>query len=186
MKLVVILIMLLSLQIKAQDTYSLWKVSSSKVPKYSYLKDIEKIFDSYIGIWKGEFDDKKVIIVASKEEKVLDKDRLVYRDKLVIRYEIKDKNGKIIESTLGKTFNNRRFKIQMRVFNYEVNKLMGIFYGGVCGLGRGFVYLGEPKNNKMTWTYFSDTILITDDMIDKCQGDVNLPQGEDLIFTKVE
>lgn len=182
--LIILLTILLSLQFNSQNTYSLWQLPVSQVPKYSYFKDIEKIFDPYIGEWEGEFDGKKVIIIVNKEEKVLDKEDLVYRDIVIIRYKVKDRKGKIIENTLEKVFNNKRFKIEMLGIREDINKLMGIFYGGVCGLGRGFVYLGEPKNNQMTWTYFSDTILITDDMIDKCQGEVNLPQGEDLIFTK--
>lgn len=181
-----IFLLLQCIYLNAQEIYTFGIPLSSKPSKYSYIKDTEKKLDPYTGIWKYDFNEKSILIEVKKEDKVLDREDLIYRDFLVIRYEIKDKNGKIIESTLGKTFNNRRFKIQMRVFNYEVNKLMGIFFGGVCGLGRGFVYLGEPKNNQMTWTYFSDTILITDDMIDKCKGEVNLPQGEDLIFTKIE
>lgn len=181
--LIVLSAILLSLQISAQDTYSLWKVSSSKVPKYSYLKDIEKRFDPYIGTWQGDFNGKKVVIVANKE-KVLDEKTLIYRDKLVIRYEIRDKSGKIIESTLGKEFHNRRFKIEAWVFREDLNKMMGVFYGGKCNLGIGPVYLGLPNGNKMTWSYRASTILLTDDMVDKCTGDVNLPEAEGLVFTK--
>lgn len=175
---------LLGIHLNAQQVYPF---GYTNIPKYSYSKDTEKILDPYIGIWKHSFNEKKIIIEIKKEEKVLDKNDLIYKDKLVIRYEIKDKNGKIIESTLGKTFNNSNFKIEMRIFRNDINKLMGIFYGGEkCLLGMGFVYLSKFSEKKISWSYQAGYKHHTMDNNENCEGDINIPQGENLIFVKVE
>lgn len=182
MKSLIVLLILLGVQIDAQQVYPL-NTSALDVPKYSYIKDIEKKFDPYIGKWKWSYGDKEVNIVIIKEEKVLDDTYSIYRDQLIIKYEVKNKNRGVVESTLYKNyFHNREFLI--RLWGFNENKLMGVFYGGICGLGRGFVYLGPPNSNRMTWSYKGSVLYLTKDMVDKCPGEVHLPEGEDLVFIK--
>lgn len=158
------------------------------IENYSYFRDVDNTLFPYVGTWKYTYNGRQIILIISKEERVFTEDNFnkkkYYTDRLIGRYEVRDSSGKVLETTLQNDFKNKDLMIQGRIFEPETSKLMMIFYGGKCGIGNGFIRLSKSSNNQLSWTYFPQYILVTERNENECKGDVYLPQGENLIFTK--
>lgn len=157
------------------------------VKEYSYFKDMNKILAPYVGTWKYTYKDRQITLILVKEEKILEQqynNKMYYTDRLLGRYEIKDSTGKVLETTFHKNFQDKRWMIEGGVIEPETSKFMMVFYGGKCNLGNGLIRLSKPSNNELSWTYFPQAIIVTNETKDQCKGEVYLPIGENLIFTK--
>jgi hypothetical protein len=66
------------------------------IPDGIYLKDVNNLFNKYLGTWKGTFDNKNYtfVITMFKDEYLG-----IAEDKLLIRYLITNSSGAIIEDT---------------------------------------------------------------------------------------
>lgn len=157
------------------------------VKEYSYFKDLDKILDPYVGTWKYTYKDRQITLVLIKEERVLEQqynNKMYYTDRLLGRYEIKDNTGRILETTLKSDFKNINLMITGGVIEPETSKFMMYFTGAKCGLGNGIIRLSKLSNNQLSWTYFPQYILVIERNENECKGEVHLPIGENLIFTK--
>jgi len=67
-----------------------------EVPDNTYYKDINNLFNKYIGVWTGNYNNKSYKFIVSK----INKSFLgITVDKLIIKYKITDDNGNIIVDT---------------------------------------------------------------------------------------
>ncbi|MDQ7917147.1 hypothetical protein RBU60_06130 [Mesonia sp. MT50] len=67
-----------------------------EVPDNTYYKDINNLFDKYIGVWTGNYNNKSYEFVISK----INKSFLgITVDELIIKYKITDNNGNILVNT---------------------------------------------------------------------------------------
>lgn len=67
------------------------------IPVGTYLKDVNDLFDTYVGIWKGAIDNKIYIFFITKITENGTSGR--FYDKLIIHHLIKDLQGNILEDT---------------------------------------------------------------------------------------
>ncbi|MRM86731.1 hypothetical protein D1Z98_09890 [Riemerella anatipestifer] len=71
-------------------------------------------------------------------------------------------------------------------FTIEENtgRLICIYYGKQCSLGNGFVYLKKQGNNQLLWSYYPQAIHVTSQNEKECRGEIYLPEGENIVFTR--
>ncbi|WPC10020.1 hypothetical protein LEQ04_03780 [Riemerella anatipestifer] len=71
-------------------------------------------------------------------------------------------------------------------FRIEENtgRLICIYYGKQCSLGNGFVYLKKQGNNQLLWSYYPQAIHVTSQNEKECKGEIYLPEGENIVFTR--
>ena len=76
---------------------------STDVPDGAYIKDINNLFDKYIGTWVGVHDGKNYeLVVIGYTESYLG----ITEDKLIIKYKITDLSGNILANTLDVSDND--------------------------------------------------------------------------------
>ena len=158
------------------------------IENYSYFRDIDNTLSPYVGTWKYTYNGRQIILVINKEERVFTEDdfnkKKYYTDRLVGRYEVRDGSGKVLETTLKSDFKDINLMIKGGVIEPETSKFMMYFTGAKCGLGNGIIRLSKSSNNQLSWTYFPQYILVSETNKEECKGEVYLPIGENLIFTK--
>lgn len=167
----------------AQQVYPL-NTPPYQTPNNSYFKDFNNELDPYIGKWKASFKEKTTILVVEKQVKAAfyRYNRNFFQDRLLIRYEVTDKNGNILESTIDKDFTKDSYLLLRGYKIDEKGRVISIFYGGKCNLGNGLVYLQKTNDKQFLWSYYPQGILVTD--LDECNGNIYLPEAENLVFTK--
>ncbi|MBT0551726.1 DUF6705 family protein [Riemerella anatipestifer] len=181
--LVIVLLLLLHTNCTAQNVYPM-RTSALDTPRGSYMKDLNNELNPYVGRWKTVYKGKEITLIATKEYKVPFLD-YYYRDIIVVRYEIKDTtNGNILESTLNRTLNDDKYKISGFKTAEADDRLRCVFFGGNCNLGNGFVFLKRQGNNQLLWSYYPQAILVTSQNEKECKGEIYLPEGENIVFTR--
>ncbi|WPC10021.1 hypothetical protein LEQ04_03785 [Riemerella anatipestifer] len=100
-----VIVLLLHTNCTAQGVYPL-NTSALNIPEGSYFKDINNELNTYTGKWKTVVGNKITVINISKRNKVPIKflGKNYYQDMVDVRYEMKDINGKVLESTLETPF----------------------------------------------------------------------------------
>ncbi|WP_018674790.1 DUF6705 family protein [Riemerella columbina] len=180
-----IIALLLHTNCTAQNIYPL-NTSALNKPQGSYFKDINNELNPYIGKWKTAIGNKLIMIKIFKRYKApiefLSKN--YYQDMIVIQYEIKDKNGNLLETTLNNPIENKRSLISGFTIEEDTGRLICVYYGKQCSLGNGFVYLKKQGNNQLLWSYYPQAILVTKENENKCSGEIYLPEGENIVFTR--
>ncbi|SDJ75489.1 DUF6705 family protein [Chryseobacterium jejuense] len=172
---------------KAQQVLPL-NNSAFRSPTNSYFKDINHEFDYYLGIWKATFQDKTITLHISKEVKIPFEmwNKNFYRDQLRVRYEIMNKSGVILESSLNKDFTND-ISLSIKGLKTQSNGalLNLIFAGGNCSVGVGAINFKKIDATQFSWGYYPGTTTRIDTL---CPPDkeykIYLPETENLIFTK--
>ncbi|SEH43394.1 DUF6705 family protein [Chryseobacterium culicis] len=192
MKKILYIIILLFLTIdffKAQNILPLNNSDYAAVEN-SYFKDINNELDPYIGTWKASFQNKIVTLFINKEFKRAYEawGKNFYKDQLIMKYEIRDNMGFIIESNLNINYSEDNLKYFIQSLGTNIkgnNEIDFLFSGGNCGIGLGFIYVKKIAANRINWSYYPGT---------KTRNDINcppnldytiyLPETENLIFIK--
>jgi hypothetical protein len=156
----------------------------------SYFKDINNELDPYVGIWKASFENKMITLSIVKESKRPYESwgKNFYKDQLIMKYEIKDSTGFILQSNLNTNYteSNLKYFIQSLGTNIKGNNEVDfLFSGGNCGVGLGFIYVKKINTNQFDWSYYPGTTTRNDK---NCPPNMDytiyLPETENLIFTK--
>lgn len=171
---------------KAQQVFPL-NASTQNIPSGSYIKDLNNDLDFYIGTWMSTYRGKTVKLIITKEIKrpyeLLGKS--LFEDIISIRYEVRDQNNNVLESTLNYNFgSSKKYVIESNGLNYTND--LNLIYGGTdCKIGRGFLIFKKNGSNQFLWSYKSRTIFVTDGSCPNYDNiHVYLPETENLIFTK--
>lgn len=157
-------------------------------PVNSYLKDLGNELDFYVGTWKANFQDKIITLSVTKELhkpfEMLGKN--YFQDQLIVRYEIKNTNGNIMQSSLSKNFDND-VKLLIESSNTEMNGSLVnlIFAGGNCSVGIGEIILKKMNTIQFSWNYYPETTRRNDITCPpSLDYNIYLPETENLVFTK--
>ncbi|HCA05764.1 MULTISPECIES: DUF6705 family protein [unclassified Chryseobacterium] len=175
---------------KAQQTFSL-NTSDYDAPNNSYFKDINNELDNYVGNWDSNFQNKIIRLSIFKEikrpYKAWGKD--FFQDILIVKFEIKDLSGNVIQSTLNNSYalnENVRNIIMSAAINLNGNNEINLVYaGGNCSVGKGEITFKKINNTEFYWSYYPGTST-RDDINCPPNLDYNiyLPETENLVFTK--
>lgn len=107
----IVLIVIISYNCKAQErpiaeleniipveNEIIYNNNGTEVPDNTYFKDINNLFNKYIGVWTGSHNNKNYEIITT-EYLYNSSIRPLKRDKLIIKYKITDNNGNIVIDT---------------------------------------------------------------------------------------
>jgi hypothetical protein len=185
-QLLLILSISLIISCKGQQIVPL-NTSAYDAPANAYLKDTNNEFNPYIGTWTATYQGKSIKLVINKEEKVPFEmwDKNFYRDRLIVRYEIKT-NGVVTQSTLGKDFTNDS-SLSIEGLKTESNGAVVtlIFSGGNCSIGNGLIKFKKISATQFYWNYYPGSATLNDNMCPKnLDYTIYLPETENLVFTK--
>ncbi|WP_336733001.1 DUF6705 family protein [Chryseobacterium sp. VD8] len=177
------------LSCKAQQVLSL-NGSVVNSPINSYFKDINNELDFYVGNWKANFQNKTMILKITKALhrpfEMLDKN--YFQDQLIIRYEIKDINESVLQTTLNRSFTDQNdVKLLIESSGTESNGdiVNLLFAGGNCSVGIGEIILKKINNTQFYWSYYPGTTTRNDITCPpNLDYNIYLPETENLIFTK--
>ncbi|MCY1661418.1 DUF6705 family protein [Chryseobacterium sp. SL1] len=156
----------------------------------SYFKDLNNELEPYIGNWKAVYQGKTVLLKITKESKrsFTIEDKTFYRDAIIVKYEVKDSTGQILQSTLNSDFATSNLKNIILSLgtnlnsNNEVNLLYG---GGNCNVGMGDIVFKKIDSNHFYWNYYPGTTTRNDITCPpNLDYNIYLPETENLIFTK--
>lgn len=156
------------------------------VPKYSYIRDMKGELKPFIGVYRANYKGRETTLYITEEKKKyidLGDGIQYYEDKLIVKFIVKDANGKIFQDTQnGITKGNEIVSSGFTINNGE----LGFHYEGTnCMAGWGRIRLKLLGNGKLKWSYYSNGVVITKE---RCPGNpdlnVYLPDTLDLIFTK--
>lgn len=172
---------------KAQQVLAL-KSSWDNAPQSSYLKDLDNDLNQYEGTW-ASFDNGKhikLIIIKELQKQFKDMNKTLYKDQLLIRFEITDVNGLIIKSTLYDNFAiNQNYQITSLFPTANNNEVILLYNGGRCSIGLGGIYMKKISATQIQWNYRPEGTVLNDQ---SCPPPVDtkiyLPTTENLIFTK--
>ena len=177
----------ITLSCKAQE-YPL-NTDFMTIPNHSYLKDFNNELDTYIGIYKGSFNNKGIDLYITKQynKSITYSSKQFYRDVLLIKFIVKDSNGIVLQDTQNMVFQPNQ--ITHTIYSLRTKpalNMVSLTYGGTnCGVGNGRIYLKKLNSTQLSWDYYPDDTIIDSN---KCPSgtDINiyLPQTKDLLFTK--
>src|SRR5699024_1565836 len=139
-----------------EDLWSFVKTVSKedKDPTNIYFKDVNHVFDKYVGIWQGNYRRNSYRFEIKKLLGLTYEDVGLTYDKLLIRYEIKDSSGEIIKNTFGLPDNTWEIIKGMK-FNRNDNTIYEASYIGkdaACG-DSGTIFLDINKDEKTMSLY---------------------------------
>lgn len=143
----------------------------------AYYKDMNNDLTPYIGTWVGEVKGGTFKITFEKVKEYHEFDKY-WRDRLQGRYELRDKNGKILYST----YHQERAK----VFSLSSREMKGVFrFGFVDSCIVGYIYLKfkDASKTKIEWEYDDIPQTITESREANCAKINEMPQ-EKFILTK--
>ncbi|KUY30952.1 DUF6705 family protein [Elizabethkingia ursingii] len=153
-----------------------------------YLKDMDNILPLFSGQWVANYNGDQITLVLDKKEnysvKLLDTNYT--SDVLLMRYAIKDSQGREIYSTINKDLADKSV-INSVLSSTPPDKMIGFIYKGEeCGIGAGHIFLTQIDTTHIKWEYKSIGGIIDPN---KCSGyspDIKsyIPKAPDLIFTK--
>lgn len=145
----------------------------------AYYKDLDNELDSYIGTYKGIFDNKTFIISFSKY-KDYNSTGNYYEDRLAGKYKMLDNNGNELYSTYNLTDNKAKVTSLGFVEQTNHTKLRLVFIDS-CIEGEIHLSFDNPQQTQMHWKYFTKQELVVDDS--GCAPYNEMPRGE-FVLTK--
>lgn len=158
--------------------------ATSNIPQNATVKDLNNELNSFVGIYKTNFQGNEITLYITKEENRLIKriDKQFYRDALVIKYLVKSSTNVLLQDTQNNNIPNIYiYSTKMK----SQDSVILIYSGTNCGVGWGVIYLKKLNANQISWEYRSDDIILDDS---KCppgtDTNIYLPETKDLIFTK--
>ncbi|MFC4687018.1 DUF6705 family protein [Epilithonimonas pallida] len=189
-KFVIIILFTLKLTSCKAQTMPL-NASEYDAPTNTYFKDLNNELDPYVGTWKATFQGKTITLVVTKELKrpyaILGKNFL--KDIIIIRYEVKDSNANILQTTLPEAYlagDRVRNLIMSLGTNLNSNNELNLVYaGGNCSVGLGEIIIKMINSTQFSWNYSPGTTVRNDiDCPPNQDYNIYLPETENLVFTK--
>ncbi|HFK5508155.1 DUF6705 family protein [Elizabethkingia anophelis] len=183
---ITILIVFLSFFYIKSQTISLSN-APYRIPKGSYLKDIDNTLPLFSGTWTANFEGRQVILnIPDKVENypIQLATTNYYSDVLFMKYSINDSNGNQLASTMNKAIADTNI---VSTFTSSDKKRIGFVYKGEeCGIGRGLVYINLIDATHIKWEYRSTGGLIDPAQCTNYSPNIKsyIPRTLDLIFTK--
>jgi hypothetical protein len=157
--------LLIALSCRAQQIEPVEKtkvyMDAGRIPDGIYLKDVNNLFNKYLGTWKGTFDNKNYtfVITMFKDEYLG-----ITEDKLLIRYLITNSSGTTIEDTRGLP-NNSPYVIHGYYFAKDTS-YYALNYAGkesLCGqAGTVFIRIKNATNTMMSLVLSPDKDMISE------------------------
>lgn len=181
----ILLFCLVLISCKAQQVFPL-NTSAYSSPNNSYFKDTNNELDSYEGTWKASFKEKVILLKITKELKIpfVIWDKNNFRDRLLVRYEIKNNNDLVLESSLNNDFNTK-VKLLIEGSDTENGLIKLLFAGGNCNVGMGEITLKKINDTQFYWNYYPGTTTRNNiNCPPNLDYKIYLPETENLIFTK--
>lgn len=154
----------------------------------AYLKDLNNELNPYIGTYQSNIDGNQITFYITKEDhKYFDLyNYKFYQDVLIIRFTIKNPAGIILQNTQNSTFNTMIDKDLIYSRGTRMGMAVLSYNGTNCNVGNGTIYLRKLNNTQISWRYYAETVATSND---RCSPNlaktVYLPEGENLIFTKL-
>ncbi|AQX09675.1 hypothetical protein [Elizabethkingia ursingii] len=153
-----------------------------------YLKDVDNILPLFSGQWTANYEGGQVILALDERENYPVKflDINYTSDVLLMRYAIKDSQGKEIYSTLNKDLADKSV-INSVVSSIPPNKMIGFIYKGEeCGIGAGHIFLTQIDATHIRWEYRSTGGLIDSAKCTNYSPNIKsyIPRTLDLTFIK--
>ncbi|MFC4687017.1 DUF6705 family protein [Epilithonimonas pallida] len=186
----IILFLLGIISCKSQQVYPL-NASAFRTPTNSYFKDLNNELDPYIGTWKGTFQGNTTTLIITKELKrsyeMFGKN--FFEDVLIIKYEVKDTNGNILQTSLNAVYptgGSVKYLIISTGTNRDSNNEVNLAYaGGNCGAGGGEIKFQKISNTQFYWSYYPGVTTRNDVTCPpNLDYHIYLPETENLVFTK--
>lgn len=175
-----------------EDFWSFAKTVSKedKDPTNIYFKDVNHVFDKYVGIWQGNYRGNSYQFEIKKLLGHTYEDVGLTYDKLLLRYEIKNSSGEIIKNTFGLPDNALEI-IEGLKFDKEDNTIYRAYYAGKdagCG-DSGTIFLDINKDEKTMSLYILPSEALIND--EKCpNGGIDPPFPDEtqtpMVLTKQE
>lgn len=132
--------------------------TDNKIPDGAYIKDINNLFQSYIGTWQGTWDGKTFTVEFKKNTHKLisfPSGYSYYRDELIGKYRVQNINGEILENTMimsddsAKLFSLAYPKDNRFNFLYSDNDR--------CSNTASILFEGNPSTNQLIYRYRQDS-----------------------------
>ena len=177
--------LLIGFMCKAQVVYPL-NTFYDDIPKGSYIKDINNDLDSFIGLWKVNYDQKEILISVKKiiKKNIVIANNNFYADILQLTYTIKDINtGKILQENMASNLG----KYYSESFYYNPNtKIVYLSYDGSdCGVGWGQIDLKLLNETNLLWSYVANSSILTNkNCPDNSNIKIYLPVTKNLVFVR--
>ncbi len=161
--------------------------SETEIPEGAYLKDVNGLFNKYLGNWTGMYDGKTLLINIVKDTET---SWGITTDRLLIRYKITDSNGNLIYNTLSLP-NSSPKVIMGRYFSHSTKSYMLYYLGEQSACGQeGTVNISifnDPNDgNKEKLSFILSPMgdLLSDECGGKEAGQI-LPIGKPAHLTRV-
>lgn len=132
-------------------------IAGKGYPKNAYLKDINNLFDKYLGNWTAKYNGRDYTFIITKGINSYD---IGKEDILEIRYLVVNANGTVEEDTR----NTVRPGIRGQFFNADHSTYMCHYYGkkAKCGQAGTLYFSPEINPNQMTLSLITKAMLIAD------------------------
>ncbi|OPC00740.1 hypothetical protein BAS10_00445 [Elizabethkingia meningoseptica] len=162
--------------------------SVNQIKEGVYLQDIDGILPLFTGTWVANFENNQIVLKLDKVENYSVKflNTNYTSDVLLLRYAIKDSQGKEVYSNLNKDLADKSV-INSLVSSAPPNKLIGFIYKGEeCGIGAGHIFLTYIDSTHIKWEYNSTGGIIDPNRCPEYTPNIKsyIPRSLDLTFTK--
>ncbi len=126
----------------------------------TYIKDLNNVFNPYVGTWVGTWDCKELrlkIVKFTKSLSISVTGHYFYEDRLIVFYRITDlATGDFIEDNLDETdISLSKFRSLSRPKNHKFEFNFFDNTVGHCGKCTGITFKGDPATNQLL--YYSST-----------------------------
>lgn len=170
-------------QIIAVEEHINYYNNEIEIPDNTYFKDVNNLFDEFIGTWQGSYNNKNYAFIISKVH-TQSSIRPISYDKLMINYKVTDNNGNILVDTTNLP-NSNLLVLQGQWF-IENGETYQLSYYGVeeeCGdFGDIWITVNNNNNNppELDVRFFlgNDTVNSSE-----CPDEISIPFPQDVNFT---
>ncbi len=189
-KIILLLLIFITITCKSQSVYPL-DTYPGDVPPNSYIKDIYNELNPYIGIWKADYNGKRITLDITKEiHKTFKRPDFVttfYNDALIIKYSVDEIVMSGLALHFADNFSSTDDTSQNFIASFSKSQYgLKLFYTGTnCGVGYGEIILKLQSSNQFNWSFHPEsTIITTENCPPGSDLAVHLPVTDNLIFTK--
>jgi hypothetical protein len=179
--------LLIALSCRAQQIVPVEKKigyrESGGIPDGVYLKDVNNLFNKYLGTWKGTFDNKNyTFVITMFKNEFLG----ITEDKLLMRYLITNSSGAVIEDTRSLP-NDSTYVIEGYYFSKDSSYYVLNYVGKevLCGQqGKIIIRIKNATNTMMSLVLSPDKDLISEQDCPGLKSAVQLFPIKGMMLTK--
>ena len=170
---------------KAQQQFPL-NYNLLTIPNNSQLKDTNNELDYYVGTWIANLQDKTIKLVVTKHLNFpfIFQNKTLYKDLLVVKYEIVVNDILIQQSTLQNSISTYYDLFAIVSMGTDGNTLNLRFNGANCGVGAGPIYFDKLNTTQFNWSFTPYHTTVTEECPPYAELNIYLPETDNLIFTK--